>query len=133
MSAIGLRPLALIAALSLAACGDRASPPAPPAAPGPPAAPAVPVADTESVTARYDCPTAGEVDIIRDGRFARLRMIDGRTVHLGAIQGSRPPVWSEVVLRFVSDGDFVVLSQTSGRTIACSSLPPPAEGDTPDR
>ena len=90
------------------------------------------MADTETVIAHYDCPTAGEIDIIRDGRFARLRMVDGRTVHLGAIQGSRPPVWSEVGLRFVADGDFIELSQDSGRTIACTASADMAERDTPE-
>ncbi len=115
--------LALAAAM-LAACGERTA--EPPATAAPPPAPREPVRitdDTETVTARYACPGAAEVDIIRDGRFARLRMIDGRIVHLGSIQGSAPPVWSDVGLRFVVDGDFVELAQTSGRTIACSALP----------
>lgn len=124
------RALPLLAMLSLAACGGASPPPPEPAAPSPPPAPAAPVADTETVIAHYDCPTAGEIDIIRDGRFARLRMIDGRTVHLGAIQGSRPPVWSEVGLRFVADGDFIELSQDSGRTIACTALADVAAPDT---
>lgn len=124
------RALPLIAMLSLAACGGASPPPPEPATPSPPPAPAAPVADTETVIAHYDCPTAGEIDIIRDGRFARLRMIDGRTVHLGAIQGSRPPVWSEVGLRFVADGDFIELSQDSGRTIACTASAGVAAPDT---
>lgn len=124
------RALPLLAMLSLAACGGASPPPPEPATPSPPPAPAAPVADTETVIAHYDCPTAGEIDIIRDGRFARLRMIDGRTVHLGAIQGSRPPVWSEVGLRFVADGDFIELSQDSGRTIACTALADVAAPDT---
>ena len=129
---IAIRPFACLAVLSLAACGATEAPPAPAAAPAPPpVAAAAPAADTETVIARYDCPSAGEIDIIREGRFARLRMIDGRTVHLGAIQGSRPPVWSEVGLRFVADGDFVELSQDSGRTIACTSIADTDDGDTP--
>ncbi|MDC7806257.1 hypothetical protein PQS31_05400 [Luteimonas sp BLCC-B24] len=127
-----IRALPLLAGLLLAACGDAAPPPPAPVAPSPQRAPAPPVADTETVIAHYDCPTAGEIDIIRDGRFARLRMVDGRTVHLGAIQGSRPPVWSEVGLRFVADGDFIELSQDSGRTIACTASADMAERDTPE-
>lgn len=116
------RLLATLAVLTLAACSD----PAPPASDvAPPTQPARPVADTETVTARYACPSAGEVDIIRDGRFARLRLVDGRIVHLGTIQDSRPPVWSDVGLRFTADGDFIELAQDSGRTIACTPLPDP--------
>lgn len=128
-AAVVVRTFAVLAALLLAACGDAAPPPATPAEPAPPREPARIDADTETVTARYACPTAGEVDIIRDGRFARLRMVDGRIVHLGAIQGSAPPVWSDVGLRFTADGAFVELAQDSGRTIACSSLAEPDDAD----
>lgn len=116
--------------LALSACTPDA-PPAPPApaAPAPPAAPALPPAP-ETVTARYDCPGAAVVEIIRDGRFARLRMTDGRIVNLGVIRGSEPPVWSEVGLRFVTSDDGAELSQDNGRTVRCSVAG--LETDTPE-
>ncbi|TDK33789.1 hypothetical protein [Luteimonas terrae] len=116
--------------LALSACTPDA-PPAPPApaAPAPPAAPALPPAP-ETVTARYDCPGAAVVEIIRDGRFARLRMTDGRIVNLGVIRGSKPPVWSEVGLRFVTSDDGAELSQDNGRTVRCSVAG--LETDTPE-
>ena len=110
--------------LLLAACTQ--APPAADAAAPPGAAatsPAPAPVDTETVIARYDCPGAGRIDLIRDGRHARLRMTDGRVVHLGAIRGSQPPVWSEVGLRFVVNGDFIELSEDSGRAFACTALP----------
>ncbi|NYZ62503.1 hypothetical protein [Luteimonas deserti] len=110
-----------IAAFWLTACAEPAPPPEPaPRGPAVPASPPDP--DPETVSARYDCPGVGEIDIVREARLARVRMIDGRTVHLGAIQGSRPPIWSEVGLGFTVDGDFVELTHASGRTIACKEL-----------
>lgn len=116
--------------LALSACTPDA-PPAPPApaAPAPPAAPVPPPAP-ETVTARYDCPGAAVVEIIRDGRFARLRMTDGRIVNLGVIRGSEPPVWSEVGLRFVTSDDGAELSQDNGRTVRCTVAG--LETDTPE-
>lgn len=114
-----LRLSALIAACSLAACApDAPSPPAPQAIEPP--APAAPAPTPETVTARYDCPTAGIVEIIRGGRFARLRMTDGRIVNLGVIRGSEPPVWSEVGLRFMTDASGAELAQDNGRTVRCT-------------
>jgi hypothetical protein len=104
--------------LLLAACGGTAPEPVTQAAP-PPADPE-PTVETETVTDRYTCPGAGRIDIVRDGRYARLTMTDGRVVFIGAIQGSRPPIWSEVGLRFVADGDFIELSQESGRVVPCT-------------
>ena len=119
--------LAASAVVALSACAADPPPPPPPPTDAPPAA-AVPAAAPETVTARYDCPTAGIVEIIRDGRFARLRMTDGRIVNLGVIRGSQPPVWSEVGLRFVTTDAGDELSQDNGRTVSCSGtdLPPPA-------
>lgn len=106
--------------LALSACAPDAAPAPPaPAAPAPPAAPVPPPAP-ETVTARYDCPGAAVVEIIRDGRFARLRMTDGRIVNLGVIRGSQPPVWSEVGLRFVTGDGGAELSQDNGRTVRCT-------------
>ncbi len=116
--------------LALSACAPDAPPvPPAPAAPAPPAAPVPPPAP-ETVTARYDCPGAAVVEIIRDGRFARLRMTDGRIVNLGVIRGSEPPVWSEVGLHFVTSDEGAELSQDNGRTVRCtvSGL----ETDTPE-
>ena len=114
-------PALIVAALLLAACAPDA-PPAPPA-PAPPASPAAPVPPPtpETVAARYDCPGAAIVEIIRDGRFARLRMTDGRIVNLGVIRGSQPPVWSEVGLRFVTTDEGAELSQDNGRTVRCTT------------
>ena len=118
-----MSPFAVAAALALSACAPDAPPPPPaPAAPEPPAAP-VPPPTPETVTARYDCPTAGVIEIIRDGRFARLRMTDGRIVNLGVIRGSQPPVWSEVGLRFTGDAAGGELAQEDGRTVQCTSTP----------
>ncbi len=105
----------------LAACSEPAPPPA--AVVTPPAEPAAPAQETETISARYDCPTAGRLDIVRDGRYARLSMTDGRVIYIGAIQGSRPTIWSEVGLRFVVDGPFIELSQESGRAIRCTEAP----------
>lgn len=111
--------LSALAVVTLAACS--AEPPAPPAQVAAPApAPAAPAPAPETITATYDCPTAGVVEIIREGRFARLRMTDGRIVNLGVIRGSEPPVWSEVGLRFVTVDGGAELSQDNGRTVRCS-------------
>jgi len=119
---------ALLVSATLAGCAQPA-PPAAPAAPSPPAAPVPPPAP-ETVTAAYDCPGAAVVEIIRDGRFARLRMTDGRIVNLGVIRGSEPPVWSEVGLRFVTIDGGAELSQEAGRTVSCtpSDLPEATPG-----
>ncbi|MDR7191611.1 hypothetical protein [Luteimonas terrae] len=117
--------LSALAAVTLAACSaEPPAQPAPAAAPGPP--PAVPAPTPETVTSTYDCPSAGVVEIIREGRFARLRMTDGRIVNLGVIRGSQPPVWSEVGLRFVTTDDGAELAQDNGRTVVCSEVAPPA-------
>ena len=116
--------LSALAVVMLAACSAE-----PPAAPAPVAAPAppqvTPAPAPETVTAAYDCPTAAVVEIIREGRFARLRMTDGRIVNLGVIRGSQPPVWSEVGLRFVTTDDGAELSQDNGRTVRCTETAPP--------
>lgn len=110
---------------ALAACAPDAPPPPPPELPAAPMPPPAP----ETVTARFDCPGAAMVEIIRDGRFARLRMTDDRIVNLGVIRGSQPPVWSEVGLRFVTTDDGAELSQDNGRTVRCTAIEAPA--DTP--
>lgn len=118
-------PLPLtVLALLLAGCAPAPEPVAAPtvAPPGPPP-PVAPALDTETVIARYTCPGAGDVDIIRDGRFARLRMTDGRVVHLGEIRGSRPATWSEVGLRLMVDDDVIELSEAEGRVVACKPTP----------
>lgn len=123
-----LRLFVPIAACGLAACTPDAQP-APVPQPATPAAPAAPAPEPmpETVTARYDCPTAGTVEIIREGRFARLRMTDGRIVHLGVIRGSEPPVWSEVGLRFMTDQAGAELAQENGRTIRCTQDAQPGD------
>ncbi len=111
--------LSALAVVTLAACSaEPPAPPVPEAAPTPP--PATPAPSPETITAAYDCPTAAVVEIIREGRFARLRMTDGRIVNLGVIRGSQPPVWSEVGLRFVTTNDGAELSQDNGRTVRCT-------------
>ena len=111
--------LSALAVVTLAACSaEPPAPPVPEAAPTPP--PATPAPSPETITAAYDCPTAAIVEIIREGRFARLRMTDGRIVNLGVIRGSQPPVWSEVGLRFVTTDDGAELSQDNGRTVRCT-------------
>ena len=111
--------LSALAVVTLAACSaEPPAPPVPEAAPVP--QPATPAPSPETITAAYDCPTAAVVEIIREGRFARLRMTDGRIVNLGVIRGSQPPVWSEVGLRFVTTDDGAELSQDNGRTVRCT-------------
>lgn len=111
--------LPALAVVMLVSCSaETPAPPAPVAAPTPP--PETPAPAPETVTAAYDCPTAAIVEIIREGRFARLRMTDGRIVNLGVIRGSQPPVWSEVGLQFVTTDDGAELSQDNGRTVRCT-------------
>lgn len=116
-----LTPLAALALITVAGCSAEPPAPAPVATPAP--SPTAPAAAPEAVTATYDCPSAGSVEIIREGRFARLRMTDGRIVNLGVIRGSQPPVWSEVGLRFVTTQGGAELSQDNGRTVRCSETP----------
>lgn len=119
--------LSVLVFVTLTACSaEPPAPPAPVAAPSPP--PAAPAPTPETVTATYDCPSAGVIEIIREGRFARLRMTDGRIVNLGVIRGSQPPVWSEVGLRFVTTDAGGELSQDNGRTVHCSETALPTTG-----
>ena len=127
-----LRLSAVIAACLLSACAPDAAPSAPAPQPAAPPAPPAPAPMPETVTARYDCPTAGIIEIIRDGRFARLRMTDGRIVNLGVIRGSEPPVWSEVGLRFMTDAAGAELAQENGRTVRCTQEALPAVDETPE-
>jgi len=125
-----MHPLRSITTVAIAACGLAACTPDAPSPPEP--QPSTPVAEPlpETVTARYDCPTVGIVEIIREGRFARVRMTDGRIVNLGVIQGSQPPVWAEVGLRFMTDQAGAELSQEDGRTVRCTADEVPAD-DSP--
>lgn len=76
--------------------------------------------ENEAIDARYHCDGGNRVDLVGDGRSARVSMSDGRVVSLGAIAGSKPRTWSDVGLRFVVDGDYAALSQDdTGRTLRC--------------
>ncbi|NZA28295.1 hypothetical protein H0E84_18120 [Luteimonas sp. SJ-92] len=114
--------IVLVLALVLAACQRQAAQEE--AAASPAAPPAAAAADDEVVQARYQCDDGNRVEIIRDGRVARVNMSDGRMVRLGAISGSAPPTWADVGLRLVVDGDYVELSQEDGgRSLRCEQVP----------
>lgn len=117
------RSLLIPACLLLAACQAQSPEPAPAAEASPaPAAAAALAADGE-VVARYACDQGNAVDLIHEGRIARLSLSDGRIIRLGEIAGSQPHTWSEVGLRFVIDGDFVELSQSNGeRSLRCEPV-----------
>lgn len=113
--------LLIPACLLLAAC--QAEPPAPAAEPAPsapdPAREAELAADG-NVVASYACAEGNRVELVRDGRVARLWLSDGRIIRLGEMAGSQPRTWSDVGLRFIIDGDFVELSQSNGeRNLVC--------------
>lgn len=113
--------LALGMSLLASSCRQQVdeAPAATDAAPEPEPATAAAVGD-EAVDARYRCDDGNRVDLIRDGRSARVSMSDGRVVNLGAITDSKPRTWSDVGLRFVVDGDYAALSQDdTGRTLRC--------------
>ena len=119
--------LLIPACLLLAAC--QAQPPEPAPAPAQaepdPAEVAARAADGD-VVASYACEDGNAVDLVREGRVARLSLSDGRTIRLGEMAGSRPRTWSDVGLRFVVDGDFSELSQTNGqRSLACEAVATP--------
>lgn len=127
------RPAIVLTTVLLAGCDAAPEPVAVPVQAPVPAAATAAAPDTETVIAAYACPGAGEIDIIRDGRFARLRMSDGRVVHLGEIRGSRPRTWAEVGLRLMVDGDVIELSEDAGRVVACSAEPDVAGVDAQAR
>lgn len=117
--------LPILCTALLAACGPSSPPATAPANETPPP-PAAPAEDSEPVTARYACQGGNRVDLIREGRVARLSLSDGRMVRLGEVAGSRPRTWMDVGLRFVVGDDYVELGQLDGaRTLACE----PAQDD----
>lgn len=114
-----VKPLPILACLLLAACQAQTPEPAP-AEPQPDPAEAEALAADGEVVASYACDDGNTVDLVREGRVARLSLSDGRTIRLGEMAGSRPRTWSDVGLRFVIDGDFVELSQSNGeRNLRC--------------
>lgn len=112
--------LLIPACLLLVACQGQTPAPAAVVQDQPdPAETAARAADGEAV-ASYLCADGNAVDLVREGRVARLSLSDGRTIRLGEIAGSQPRTWSDVGLRFVADGDFFELSQSNGqRSLAC--------------
>lgn len=112
--------LLIPACLLLAACQADAPPAAAPVQPPPdPAREAALAADGEAV-ASYACAEGNRVELVRDGRVARLSLSDGRIIRLGEMAGSQPRTWSDVGLRFIIDGDFIELSQFNGeRSLSC--------------
>lgn len=120
-----IRPSLIAAGLVLAACQAQPPEPAPagarPDATGPAARPA-----DEAVFARYACAEGNTVDLIREGRVARLSLSDGRTLRLGEMAGSHPRTWADVGLRFVIDGEHVELAQANGeRSLPCQPADSP--------
>ena len=112
--------LPICAALLLAACQaqtpepDQHEPDATPAAADPGRA------NDGAVTAAYDCEGGNTVELVREGRVARLSLSDGRTIRLGEMAGSAPRTWSDVGLRFILGDDFAELSQTNGElSLSC--------------
>lgn len=84
-----------------------------------PATPA-PAPEGEVVDASYLCEGGNRVDLILDGRSARVSMVDGRVVNLGIIENSSPRTWSDVGLSFVVDGDYIALSENDrGLSLRC--------------
>ena len=111
--------LLIPACLLLAACQAQTPEPAPVQAQPDPAEAEALAADGE-VIASYACEGGNGVDLVREGRVARLSLSDGRTIRLGEMAGSDPQTWADVGLRFVIDGDFVELGQTNGeRNLPC--------------
>lgn len=115
------KPLLILACLMLAACqAQTPEPQAEPVQPQPDPAEAEALAADGEVVASYACDGGNAVDLVREGRVARLSLSDGRTIRLGEMAGSQPRTWSDVGLRFVIDGDFVELRQTNGeRSLRC--------------
>jgi len=114
-----IKPLLIPACLFLAACQAQTPEPVPVEAQPDPAEVEALAADGE-VIASYACADGNAVDLVREGRVARLALSDGRTIRLGEMAGSEPRTWADVGLRFVIDGDFVELSQSNGeRNLPC--------------
>lgn len=115
------RLLPLFAAGLLAACDAQPPAPAPAAAPAP--ADTAALAADGAVVASYSCEGGNTVELVRDGRVARLSLSDGRTLRLGEMTDSHPRTWADVGLRFVIDGDFMELAQTNGEySLSCQPM-----------
>lgn len=111
--------LALGLSLLASSCRQQADEALPAADAGATPAPA-PAPRDESVDASYLCEGGNRVDLVRDGRSARVGMVDGRVVHLGIIENSSPRTWSDVGLSFVVDGDYIELGENDrGLTLRC--------------
>ena len=114
-----VKPLPILACLLLAACQAQTPEPAPVQAQPDPAEVEALATDGE-VIASYACEDGNTVDLVREGRVARLSLSDGRTIRLGEMAGSDPQTWADVGLRFVIDGNYVELSQSNGeRDLPC--------------
>lgn len=127
---------AAVCLFGLSACGKTPAPPealtptsavssatqAGQAASTPPSVlPDSPVIAGDSVSARYAC-EGNRVDIVRDGKVARIAMRDGRVVRLGLMQGSHPVTWRDVGLSFIQHKQRIVLEQDDGPTLVCQVL-----------
>ncbi|MGY0634905.1 hypothetical protein [Luteimonas sp. A478] len=112
--------LLIPACLLLAACQAQTPPPAASVEPAPDPAREAALAADGDIVASYACAEGNQVELVREGRVARLALSDGRIIRLGEMAGSQPRTWSDVGLRFIIDGDFVELSQSNGeRNLAC--------------
>lgn len=116
--------LLIPACLLLAACQPQTPPPAASVEPIPDpareAALEAALAADGDIVASYACAEGNRVELVREGRVARLSLSDGRIIRLGEMSGSQPRTWSDVGLRFIIDEDFVELSQSNGeRNLAC--------------
>lgn len=112
--------LLIPACLLLAACQPQTPPPAASVEPTPDPAREAALAADGDIVASYACAEGNRVELVREGRVARLSLSDGRIIRLGEMSGSQPRTWSDVGLRFIIDEDFVELSQANGeRNLAC--------------
>src|SRR5690606_37459105 len=93
-----IKSLLIPACLLLAACQAQTPEPVPVEAQPDPAEAEALAADGE-VIASYACADGNSVDLVREGRVARLALSDGRTIRLGEMAGSEPRAWADVGVR----------------------------------
>ena len=83
--------------------------------------PPAPQIGGDIVSTSYAC-EGNRVDIVREGKVARIAMSDGRVVRLGAMTGSDPPTWRDVGLSFIKHDERILLEQDDGPVLTCEAL-----------